>query len=42
MTFVPQAHETGADITSIAFSRDNNTLLTRGSDETLKVQGRRG
>uniref|UniRef100_A0A061QZ94 Wd repeat-containing protein 70-like n=1 Tax=Tetraselmis sp. GSL018 TaxID=582737 RepID=A0A061QZ94_9CHLO len=32
-----KAHEPGSEITSIGFSRDGHTLITRGGDETLKV-----
>eukprot|EP00192_Tetraselmis_astigmatica_P008785 CAMPEP_0117652634 /NCGR_PEP_ID=MMETSP0804-20121206/2736_1 /TAXON_ID=1074897 /ORGANISM="Tetraselmis astigmatica, Strain CCMP880" /LENGTH=689 /DNA_ID=CAMNT_0005458703 /DNA_START=115 /DNA_END=2184 /DNA_ORIENTATION=- len=32
-----KAHTPGTDVTSLAFSRDGHTLLTRSGDETLKV-----
>jgi hypothetical protein len=31
------AHQAGDEITCIRFSADNNTMLTRGADHTLKV-----
>ncbi len=31
------AHRAGEEITSLAFSRDGNTLLSRGMDSTLKI-----
>jgi hypothetical protein len=31
------AHDADSEVTSFAFSRDDNTLLSRGADETLKV-----
>lgn len=34
---VHKAHALGSDITSLAFSQDGNTLLSRGADETMKV-----
>lgn len=32
-----KAHMADTDITSLAFSKDNLTLLSRGADDTLKV-----
>lgn len=32
-----KAHQADADITSLAFSADNLTLLSRAADDTLKV-----
>lgn len=32
-----KAHQADADITSLAFSKDNLTLLSRAADDTLKV-----
>ena len=34
---VRKAHPSDTDITSLAFSRDNVTLLSRAGDDTLKV-----
>ena len=33
-----KAHAQGGEITSLAFSRDSNTLLSRAADDTLKVR----
>jgi len=35
------AHEFGSETSSIAFSKDGNTIATRGGDDTLKVWDRR-
>ena len=32
-----EAHTKDFEITSLAFSKDNNTLLSRAADDTLKV-----
>ena len=32
-----KAHIAGTDITSLAFSKDDFTLLSRAADDTLKV-----
>lgn len=32
-----KAHENGSDVTSVVFSYDNNCLLSRGMDDTLKL-----
>ena len=32
-----EAHTKDCEITSLAFSKDNNTLLSRAADDTLKV-----
>ena len=33
------AHAKDCEVTSFAFSKDNNTLLSRAADDTLKVSG---
>ncbi|EPQ30642.1 uncharacterized protein PFL1_01543 [Pseudozyma flocculosa PF-1] len=38
---VERAHESGCGISCITFSRDSNTLVTRGGDETVKLWDRR-
>jgi hypothetical protein len=35
--FMEKAHESGDDVTSICFSADGNTLLSRSTDSTAKV-----
>ncbi|GLC42741.1 hypothetical protein PLESTM_001374500 [Pleodorina starrii] len=34
---IRDAHESGTEITSLCFSSDNHTLLSRGTDGTLKI-----
>eukprot|EP00195_Chlamydomonas_chlamydogama_P015841 CAMPEP_0202913062 /NCGR_PEP_ID=MMETSP1392-20130828/59433_1 /ASSEMBLY_ACC=CAM_ASM_000868 /TAXON_ID=225041 /ORGANISM="Chlamydomonas chlamydogama, Strain SAG 11-48b" /LENGTH=510 /DNA_ID=CAMNT_0049604183 /DNA_START=1 /DNA_END=1533 /DNA_ORIENTATION=+ len=34
---IKNGHEPGSDITGLAFSKDGNTLLSRGMDSTLKI-----
>ncbi len=36
--YVHGAHAAESDITSLAFLRDSNTMLSRGADATLKVR----
>lgn len=35
--YIQKAHESGDDVTSLCFSGDGNTLLSRSTDSTVKV-----